>query len=135
MSLSAKLEMRGAAGRPVRVSLIGAGKFGTMFLSQVPTNPGLETVAIADLDPEKAKAACRMAGWDAERIGRTDFTADGLAACLHEDAEAVIEATGSPSAGIAHALAAIGAGKHTVMVNGDHGARSQGSGSRCRCFA
>jgi predicted homoserine dehydrogenase-like protein len=117
MSLTAKLELRRAAGRPVRAGLIGAGKFGTMFLSQVPTIPGFEIAVIADLDPEKAKAACRVAGWDEERIGRTDFTADGHSACVHDGAEAVIEATGSPGAGIAHALAAIGAGKHAIMVN------------------
>ena len=55
MSLSAKLKLRREAGKPVRVSLIGAGKFGTMFLSQIPTIPGLEVAVIADLDVEKAK--------------------------------------------------------------------------------
>ena len=30
------------ADRPVQVGLIGAGKFGSMFLSQVPTTLGLE---------------------------------------------------------------------------------------------
>ena len=33
--------------RPVKVALIGAGKFGSMFLCQVPTTPGLEVVIIA----------------------------------------------------------------------------------------
>ena len=32
---------------PIRVGLIGAGKFGSMFLAQVPNTPGLEVVAIA----------------------------------------------------------------------------------------
>ena len=41
---------RAAAGRPVRVGLIGAGKFGTMFLAQVPTMPGIDVAVIADLD-------------------------------------------------------------------------------------
>jgi predicted homoserine dehydrogenase-like protein len=117
MSLSAKLAQRREAGKPVRVALIGAGKFGTMFLSQVPAIPGLEVAVIADLDPEKAKAACRNAGWDTQRIAATHFSSDGAAACTRETIEAVIEATGSPSAGIAHALAGIGAGKHIIMVN------------------
>ncbi len=117
MGLSEKLALRKAAGKPVRAGLIGAGKFGTMFLSQVPSIAGLEVAVIADLDPEKAKAACRAAGWSSERIAATDFTADGLAACSHESVEVVIEATGSPGAGIAHALAAAAAAKHIVMVN------------------
>ncbi len=117
LSLIAKLGERAASGKPVRASLIGAGKFGTMFLSQVPSISGLEVSVIADLDPEKAKAACRSAGWDEARIGSTLFTDDGRKACTDDRVEAVIEATGSPSAGIAHALTAIEAGKHLVMVN------------------
>jgi predicted homoserine dehydrogenase-like protein len=117
MSLSAKLKERREAGKPVRVSLIGAGKFGTMFLSQVPTIPGLEVAAIADLEPDRARAACSAAGWDNERIAATQFTDDGKFAATFENTEAVIEATGNPGAGIAHALAAIGAGKHVIMVN------------------
>jgi predicted homoserine dehydrogenase-like protein len=114
MSLQGKLAARVAAGKSVRVGLIGAGKFGSMFLSQVPTIVGLEVAVIADLDPERAKAACRAVGWDAARIARTRFTDQGTEAC---DAEVVIEATGNPQAGIAHALAAIEAGRHVVMVN------------------
>ena len=114
MSLQDKLAARHAAGKPVRVGLIGAGKFGSMFLAQVPSIAGLEIAVIADLDPERAKAACRTVGWDAGRIARTRFTDRGSDAC---EAEVVIEATGNPAAGIAHALAAIDAGKHIVMVN------------------
>ena len=114
MSIADKLAARHAAGKPVRVGLIGAGKFGSMFLAQVPTIAGLDVAVIADLDPERAKAACRTVGWDAARIARTRFTDRGADAC---EAEVVIEATGNPAAGIAHALAAIDAGKHIVMVN------------------
>src|SRR3984893_9464805 len=114
MNLQDKLAARHAAGNPVRVGLIGAGKFGSMFLAQVPSIAGLEIAVIADLDPERARAACRTVGWDAGRIGRTRFTDRGSDAC---DAEVAIEATGNPTAGIAHALAAIDAGKHIVMVN------------------
>lgn len=101
---------------PVRVGLIGAGKFGSMFLNQVPTSP-LEVVAIADLDPERAKAACRAVGWDDNRIENTDFMDDGSALAARDDVEVVLEVTGSPAAGIAHARAAFANGKHIVMVN------------------
>src|SRR4051794_10757023 len=116
MNLTALLARRADGKRPVCVALIGAGKFGSMFLSQVPTIPGLEVAVIADLDPERARTACRTVGWDAARIAATEFLDDGLAAC-RADVEVVIEATGHPAAGIRHALAAIEAGRHIVMVN------------------
>src|SRR5437660_1641349 len=112
MNLHRLLQERAAAGRPVRVALIGAGKFGSMFLAQVPTMPGLEIAVIADLDPERAAAACRTVGWNAARIARTDFVSSGAEACAHPSVEVVVEATGNPAAGIAHARAAIAAGKH-----------------------
>ena len=117
MNLTALLRQRAETRKPVRAALIGAGKFGSMFLSQVPTIPGLEVPVIADLDPERAEAACRNVGWDDARVGATRFVDDGRAACAADGVEVVIEATGSPAAGIAHALAAIAAGKHVVMVN------------------
>ena len=117
MNLFARLRERAERGRPVRAGLIGAGKFGSMFLSQVPTTLGLEVAAIADLSPDRARAACRAVGWTQERIEATSFLEDGAALAGRDDVEVVIDATGSPAAGVAHALAAIGAGKHVVMVN------------------
>ncbi len=117
VNLHRLLAERFAAGRPVRVVLIGAGKFGSMFLSQVPTTPGLQVAAVADLDPERARAACRAVGWEEGRIAATAFTEDAPAAIARDDAEVVIEATGNPAAGIVHARAAFAAGKHVVMVN------------------
>ncbi|TCR69792.1 SAF domain-containing protein [Bosea sp. BK604] len=117
MNLMPHLAARVEAGRPVRVALIGAGKFGSMFLSQVPHIKGLEVAVIADLDPERAKHACRQVGWDEARIAATRFIADGVEAASLDGVEVVIEATGHPAAGAHHALAAITAGKHVVMVN------------------
>ncbi|WP_315805880.1 NAD(P)H-dependent oxidoreductase [Bradyrhizobium sp. SZCCHNS3002] len=116
MNLHALLQARAAAGKPVRVALIGAGKFGSMFLSQVPHVAGLEVPVIVDLDPGRARDACRTVGWSAERIERTAFSPDGAKA-LADTIDVVVEATGSPAAGIRHAQAAIRAGKHIVMVN------------------
>jgi predicted homoserine dehydrogenase-like protein len=111
------LAARVDANRPVRVGLIGAGKFGSMFLAQVPSIQGLDVAMICDLDHDRAKAACRGVGWDAGRIARTRFAEAGRDACRDERVDVVIEATGDPAAGIAHALAAIEAKKHIVMVN------------------
>ena len=104
-------------GRPVRVGVIGAGKFGSMFLAQVPHTKGLEVAVIADLDPARARAACERVGWDRERIARTAFVTSGAEACGFRDLDVIVEATGIPAAGIAHARAAIAAGRHIVMVN------------------
>jgi len=117
VNLQAMLAARVAAGKPVRVGLIGAGKFGSMFLAQVPSIAGIEVAVIADLDPERAKAACRNVGWDEARIARTRFAERGRDAINDERVEVAIEATGNPAAGIAHAIEAIDAKKHIVMVN------------------
>jgi predicted homoserine dehydrogenase-like protein len=117
MNLQSLLAARAEAGRPVRVGLIGAGKFGSMFLAQVPSIKGLEVALICDRDVERARAACRTVGWDAGRIARTQFAERGRDACSDGYVEVVVEATGDPAAGIAHALAAIDARKPIVMVN------------------
>jgi predicted homoserine dehydrogenase-like protein len=87
MNLQSMLAARIAADKPVPVGLIGAGKFGSMFLAQVPSIAGLDVAVISDLDPERAKAACRTVGWDAGRIARTRFTEYGRDACVDEDAQ------------------------------------------------
>ncbi|HEY1260035.1 MAG TPA: SAF domain-containing protein, partial [Stellaceae bacterium] len=84
---------------------------------QVPGMAGVEVAVIADLDPQRARTACRTVGWDEGRIARTRFVAAGAEACADPAVEVVVEATGSPPAGIAHARAAIAAKKHIVMVN------------------
>jgi predicted homoserine dehydrogenase-like protein len=117
MNLYSMLQARADEGRPVRAGLIGAGKFGSMFLSQVPSTPGLEVTVIADLSPQRARAACRAVGWEEERIAATGFVEDGRDLAASDNVDVVIDATGSPAAGIAHALAAIENGKHVVMVN------------------
>jgi predicted homoserine dehydrogenase-like protein len=119
---------RQAAGRPVTVGLIGAGKFGTMFASQVRLTDGMHLVAVADLDVSRARRQLRSAGWSDEAISAsslenararrtTHVTEDAQALIACPEIEVVVEATGIPAAGIGHALAAIRHGKHIVMVN------------------
>jgi predicted homoserine dehydrogenase-like protein len=128
MYLFAKLTAREAAGRPVTVGLIGAGKFGTMFLSQARLTPGLHVVGLADLNVDRARDQLRSAGWseqafaapsldDATRQRTTLVTDDASALIADPRIEVIVEATGVPVAGIAHALGAIAHGKHIVMVN------------------
>ena len=53
MSLYQQLQQRAADNKPIRVALIGAGKFGAMYLAQVPRTPGVHLVGIADLSIER----------------------------------------------------------------------------------
>ena len=117
MNLMALLQARNEQGKPVNVGLIGAGKFGSMFLSQVQHIKGLNVTAIADLSIERARQACRATGWDDALLATCDFTEDGAGLCARDEVEVVVEATGNPLAGATHALAAIANGKHVIMVN------------------
>src|SRR5512135_49211 len=78
MNLFAKLQQRAAEGRPVRIGLIGAGKFGSMYLAQVPRTPGVQLVGIADLAPDAARANLARVGWSDERT-RAPSLDDALA--------------------------------------------------------
>ena len=102
---------------PVKVALIGAGKFGSMFLSQVPTTQGLEVAVIADLKPENAIKACKNVGWSDDLISKTKFVDEANQAIKMSDVDVVVEATGFPAAGIEHARQAFQNGKHIIMVN------------------
>ena len=128
MNLFAKLQQRAAEGKPVRVGMIGAGKFGSMYLSQVPRTPGIHMVGIADLSPDRAKAALRNVGWkedsftatsleSAAKQGNTAIIDDGMALIKSAHIDIIIDATGNPAIGIAHVLACCEHGKHIVMVN------------------
>ena len=117
MFLYSDLLTRADAKNPVRVGLIGAGKFGSMFLSQVPTIPGIVVSAIADLDPAGAKQACANVGWPRELIDKTRFIDDASYMMQSMQLDVVVEATGNPAAGLRHAKESISNGIHIVMVN------------------
>jgi predicted homoserine dehydrogenase-like protein len=128
MNLHRMLLERAAAGRPVTVALIGAGKFGTMFASQARSTAGMHLVGVADLNTERARSQLALAAWPAEQYGATSIdqalktggtviTDNGDALVTHPGIEVIIEATGDPGAGIRFALKAIENGKHIVMVN------------------
>src|SRR5512147_3153073 len=117
MNLHAKLQQRAAEGRPVRVGLIGAGKFGSMYLAQVPRTPGVQLVAIADLSPANARANLARVGWQAEqtqapdiaqalKTGATWITEDWRAVVTHPQIDIVVECTGNPVAAVDHILEA-----------------------------
>ena len=103
--------------KTVNVTLIGAGKFGSMFLSQAPHTKGLNVFTICDLNIDKAKKACREVGWSEDQINNVIFTEDFEKAINNDEVDVVVEATGHPSSGIKHARTCFKYGKHVIMVN------------------
>ena len=127
MNLHAKLQQREAQGKPLRIGVIGAGKFGAMYIAQVPRTPGVHLAGIADLSPANAKDNLARVGWEAAAYSATSLDAalkqrrthvgeDWQALVAHPDIEIVVESTGNPVAAVEHALYAFKHGKHVVMV-------------------
>ncbi len=127
MSLYTQLQQRAAENRPIRLGLIGAGKFGSMYLAQIPRTPGVHLVGIADLSPDAARANLARVGWPAERTqattldeavksGATHIGEDWRALVGHPAIDIVVECTGNPIAAVAHCLQAFAHGKHVVNV-------------------
>ncbi|MGY4857338.1 NAD(P)H-dependent oxidoreductase [Cryobacterium sp. AP23] len=125
MNLHKLLGQREKEGRPIRVGLIGAGRYGTMYLAQARNIPGVHVVAIADINVERARGAFALVDWPEDRMAHT--VADALAnrtttilkdaaELFESDIDVIVEATGNPIVGIHHALRAIETGKHIIMV-------------------
>ena len=127
MNLFSKLQQRQAEGRPLRVGLIGAGKFAAMYLAQIPKTPGVHLAGIADLAPAGARANLERVGWKAEQFGAASLDAalakgnthlgdDWEALVAHPKIDIIVECTGNPPAAVEHCLAAFAHGKHVVNV-------------------
>jgi predicted homoserine dehydrogenase-like protein len=127
MNLYSKLQQRAAQGKPLRIGVIGAGKFGAMYIAQVPRTPGVHLVGIADLSPDNARENLERVGWKTQaysaasldkalKSGQTHLSDNWQALVAHPAIDIVIESTGNPLAAVEHALAAFKNGKHVVMV-------------------
>ncbi|HVC34583.1 MAG TPA: SAF domain-containing protein [Chloroflexota bacterium] len=127
------LEERAASGRPVRVALVGAGRFGTTVAAQLSQMPALRLSVVCDLRPENARGAWEAFGGQAavERLLPEARSADDVASAVDEGrpvvtgsveaavgapVDVVVEATGLPEIAARAALEAIHAGHHVVMV-------------------
>jgi predicted homoserine dehydrogenase-like protein len=112
-------------GRPIRIGLIGAGRFGTMYLAQARNIPGIHVVAVADINVARARGAFALVGWPegeiapniASAIATRSTTIVANAAELFEsEIDVIVEGTGNPIVGVSHALRAFDTGKHVIMV-------------------
>lgn len=128
MTLAHQLASRADAANPVRVGLIGCGKFGSMYLTQARLTKGIHVLGIADLNPTSARTTLSRAGWpdeqtdvssfpEAYRTGRTFLTDNADDLITADGLDVLIDATGDPAHGIRHALKAFDNGRHLVMVN------------------
>ena len=115
MSLHAQLQRRAAEGQPIRIGLIGAGKFGSMYLAQIPRTRGVHLVGIADLSPAAARTNLARVGWkseqtgarsldDACKSGATHIGDDWQALVRHPQVDVIVECTGHPIAAVEHCL-------------------------------
>ena len=127
MNLHAKLLQRKAENRPIRIGLIGAGKFGSMYLAQIPRTPGVHLVGIADLSPDAARTNLARVGWNPEKLKATnlDQAVKEGSTCISDDWQSlvrnpsidiVVECTGSPLHAVDHILESFAHGKHVVNV-------------------
>jgi predicted homoserine dehydrogenase-like protein len=126
------LLQREAAGKPIRVGVIGAGKFGASLVLQLFYMKGIRAAAIADLNLDRARQAYTSCGIPAEMIcrvqkvedlheailrGKQVITEDGLLLARCDFLDVVVEATGNPEAGAHLAYHVLLNKKHLVMVN------------------
>ncbi|MET0955444.1 MAG: Gfo/Idh/MocA family oxidoreductase [Cryobacterium sp.] len=128
MNLFSLLQKRTETAGPIRVGVIGAGKFASMFLTQALGSAGIHVVGVADINVPKARDALARTGWPTERYaagsfdeairtGGTFVTASADDLLERGEVEVILEITGNPLIGTYHAVKAIDNGKHVIMVN------------------
>jgi predicted homoserine dehydrogenase-like protein len=127
------LAARAAAGRPVRIGVIGAGAMARGVVALVTNQvPGMEVAAIANRTLERAAAAYAFAGrpgalavHSSQALGQA--IASGQPAICNDPAllascgaiDGLIDITGSVNHGAMVALAAIEQGKPLVLMNAE----------------
>ena len=112
---------------PIRIALIGAGKFGSMYLSQIPNCKGIHVASIIDLDLNKVSENLLKIGWPKNRHqtisiekaikdGSTFISEDWEKIISHPSIEIIVECTGNPIAAVKHSIAAFRNKKHVINV-------------------
>src|ERR1700712_1751630 len=128
LNLFTLMQKRTAESGPMRVGVIGAGKFASMFLTQALNTPQIHVVGVADINIPKARAAMKRTGWNEEqysaanlgealRYGTTAIIDSADTLIENPQVEVILEITGNPLIGTYHAMKSIENGKHVIMVN------------------
>src|SRR4030095_2812300 len=74
MSLHRMLLARAADNKPLCIGVIGAGKFGSMYLSQIPTTSGIHLLGLADLSATREEEELARLGWKPDVTAAASFT-------------------------------------------------------------
>ncbi len=124
MNLYSLLKDRETAGNPIKVGVIGAGKFATMFMSQIIRTPGMRLVAVCDLNTERAKQNLLAAGFESDQIthkfkdvSKVMLTDDSVNLFNRGLVDVIVESTGDAIAGVNNASQSIENGIDVIMVN------------------
>jgi predicted homoserine dehydrogenase-like protein len=127
------LELRQAAGNPIRVGMVGSGFMARGIAMQiVNVVPGMELSAVASRNLDAASKLYAQAGVDNTNIvdqpdqiddaiaaGRPVITDDPLAICCAGRIDVVLEVTGAVEYGALVAWEAIRNGKHICVMNAE----------------
>ena len=129
---SSLLAQRAEENKPIKVGIIGTGKFGGGLVAQLSQMQGMETYAIADINLNHAKHAYIASGVPEDEIqvvknveeinesiqkGKRAITEDGLLIAQSNLVDVVVEATGIPEVGAHMGYHTVTHNKHLVMVN------------------
>ena len=132
MEIYERLQAMEAAGKAIRVGLVGCGQMGSGMVHVTHQMPGMETMAISDINPNLPLAVLKELGIpdseicvvnklgdaeDALRDGKRLVTDDALLLTQLEGLDAVVEATGLTEIGSKVAWSCILNGKHVIMLN------------------
>ncbi len=118
-------------GTPIRVAVIGCGRFGSMVVSQLGRAPGMQASIACDLDIQRASNTIaherrpRIRPVKASDVGQandalnkgTPVATDDSSVAIQAEVDVVVDATGNPDIAAKHAYQSIMAGKHIVMVS------------------
>jgi len=131
IGINSELAEREKANNPVKIGLIGAGQMGVDVVAQVTRMKGMEVVAIADVDMERARTAYEIAGMKvqtekADSAEQADelvaknqyvYAPDYRVITDMKGVDVMLEATGVPEIGAKAALRSARAGQHLAMMN------------------
>lgn len=88
IGLNEELAAREAAGRPVRIGMIGAGQMGVDVVAEVNMMKGIDVIVVADIDKKRAR--------EAYRIGMMQGEVVEAGSAEEADAAVAPESTSSP---------------------------------------
>ncbi len=127
------LKAREAAGKPIRVGMLGSGFMGQGLTNQIANSvPGMQMVAIYSRKPEKAVDVFRYAGLgepivastqsqldDGIRAGTPVVTEDAMLLARAEEIDVLVDVTGSVEFGAQVSLEAFSHKKDVVLMNAE----------------